>query len=79
MNRSISHSYPDGVGVTYHENRKQADKKAEQETKRKRNVTRSVSYHRDPISGEQSRLHVVTSRPPSAWEKHAVREGYGVK
>ncbi len=79
MNRSIEHHYSDGVTVTYHENKRAADKEANTEERRKRNVTRSVSYFRDPISGKQGRLHVVTSRPPSAWEKHAVREGYGVK
>ena len=79
MSRKISHSFPDGVTVTYHENKRAADKESNTEARRKRVVSRSVSLFRDPISGVQTRLHVVTSRPPSAWQKHAQHEGYGVK
>lgn len=79
MPRRISHSFPDGVSVTYHKRKRDADKEFEQEVKRKRDVSRSTSYFLDPFDGKQGRLHVVTSRPPSEWQKYARREGYGVR
>jgi len=80
MSRSINHTYPDGVTVSYHENKRDADKATDVERRRKRNVSRSVSYFQDPETKVHGRLHVVTSRPLTAWQRHAEREsGYGVR
>jgi len=66
------------VTVTYHRDKKVADRVADSAHCRKLCVSRSVSYFRDPISGVQGRLHVVTVRPQSEWQKYAQKRGYGV-
>ncbi len=66
------------VTVTYHRDKKVADGVAESALLRKQRVSRSVSHYRDPISGVQGRLHVVTVRPQSEWQKYAERKGYGI-
>ncbi len=66
--------------VTYHRDRRVADRVAEEASNRKLRVVRAVSYYHDPKTGERGRLHVVTVRPQSPWKKYAEqRGGYGVK
>jgi len=66
--------------VSYHRQKRVADKVANDALSRGNSVARGVSHYCDPKTGERGRLHVVTVRPPSAWQNYAQQHsGYGVK
>jgi hypothetical protein len=68
------------VTVTYHRERKVADKVFDEARRRKMDAVRSVSYYCDPKTGKRGRLHVVTVRPPSEWQRYEQQHsGFGVK
>jgi len=79
MNRTITHSFRDGVKVSYHEHKGSADKAADVASRQQNKVARDVTYFKDPKTGERGRLHVVTVRPPERWEKHARIDGFGIR
>lgn len=80
MNRSVSYTRKGKTTATvsYHSDKRVADQVAENAALRNQRVTRAVSYFRDPRTGVQGRLHVVTVRPPSDWQRYAEEKGFGV-